>query len=214
MVHYHLKFQAVGLFDNIMKILKLSLAVGFLLSVLSPLQSLACACCAEKGTYKISTVKPDDYILGELRRLKIGTTNLYSDAGYPETIKGLNPLGETFTASCLLSAKKWKFDFKDNNNKSGRLDLPLPATYIDYRVDLQENEEAADATLYREFRFKWKTSGGTGIFQKGVTPATDYFLVLQGRGNNCTSAETFTHWRLEITGAKADYSFYGKLKTD
>ncbi len=198
--------------QKIMKILKLSLPVVFLLLVLSPIQSLACACCAEKGTYKISSVKPDAYISGELRKLQIDTTNLYTDAGYPETIKGLNPLGETFSASCLLKNNVWKFDFKDNNNKSGRLNLPLPATYVDYRVDLQDNETAADATLYREFRFKWKTSGGTGVFQKGITPATDYFLVLQGRGNNCTAAETFTHWRLEITGAKADYAFYGKLK--
>jgi hypothetical protein len=196
-----------------MKILKLFLPI-FLLAVLLPVQSLACACCAEKGTYSIKVLKPDEYILGELQKLKISTANLYSDAGYPDTIKGVNPLGDTFTASCLLKNNLWKFDFKDDKNKSGMLSLPMPASYVDYRVDLQNNEEGTEAMLYREFRFKWKVSGGTGIFQKGITPATDYFLVFQGRGNNCTSAETFTHWRLEITGAKSNYAFFGKLKTD
>jgi hypothetical protein len=196
-----------------MKILKLTLLSIFLFAVFSPIQSLACACCAEKGTYSISVQKPDDYILGELQKLKIGTTNIYSDAGYPDSVKGINPLGDTFTASCLLKNKFWKFEFSDDNNKSGMLNLPLPSTYVDYRVDLQESEEGTDAILYREFRFKWKVGSGTGIFLKGIAPATDYFLVLQGRGNNCTDAETFTHWRLEITGKKASYSFFGKLKT-
>jgi hypothetical protein len=196
-----------------MKIFKLFL-FAFLFAGLFTADSLACACCAEKGTYSISVQKPDDYILSELQKLKIGTTNLYSDAGYPDTIKGISPLGDMFTASCLLKNKMWKFDFKDNKSKSGTLNLPLPATYVDYRVDLQDSEEGTEAILYREFRFKWKVGGGTGIFQKGISPATDYFLVLQGRGNNCTSAETFTHWRLEITGKKASYSFFGKLKAE
>jgi hypothetical protein len=197
-----------------MKVLKMFLLFVIVFVLFSPITSFACACCAEKGTYSISVVKPDSYILEELQKLKISTTNLYTDTGYPDTIKGLIPLGETFTASCLLKNKMWKFDFKDDKNKSGMLNLPLPANYVDYRVDLQETEDGNDATLYREFRFKWKVGGGTGIFQKGITPATNYFLVLQGRGNNCTSAETFTHWHLEITGAKANYSFFGKLKTD
>jgi hypothetical protein len=197
-----------------MKTLKISIFLATLLLLLSPIKSFACACCAEKGTYSISVQKPDDYIIGELQKLKIGTTNLYSDAGYPDTIKGITPLGETFTASCLLKNKMWKFDFADDKNKSGRLNLPLSADYVDYRVDLQDSEEGTDAILYREFRFKGKLGGGTGIFQKGITPLTDYFLVLQGRGNNCTSAETFTHWHLEITGKKASYSFFGKLKAE
>jgi hypothetical protein len=37
--------------------------------------------------------------------------------------------------------------------------------------------------------------------------------VLQGRGNSCDTAEDFTHWRLKITGNKADYAFYGELST-
>jgi hypothetical protein len=54
---------------------------------------------------------------------------------------------------------------------------------------------------------------GTGIFKKGIVPATAYFLVFQGKGNQCMAAEQFTHWRLEVMGKKASYAFFGTLKT-
>jgi hypothetical protein len=36
-------------------------------------------------------------------------------------------------------------------------------------------------------------------------------LVLQGRGNGCDNAGDFGNWRLQVSGEKADYAFYGKL---
>ena len=45
----------------------------------------------------------------------------------------------------------------------------------------------------------------------GTAAPPRYSLVLQGRGNGCQSAEDFTHWRLKVTGRKADYAFYGEL---
>jgi hypothetical protein len=54
---------------------------------------------------------------------------------------------------------------------------------------------------------------GNGFFQSSIIKPTTYFLVLQGRGNNCDNAEDFTHWRLEITGRKADYAFFGELSS-
>lgn len=180
------------------------------LALIFPIQALACACCAERGTYYIRTSKPDNYVLGELQRLQIKTTNLYTDNGYPETIKGISPLGETFTSSFLFQNNTWKFDFVDNNNKTGKLTLPMPTTMVDYRVDTYNDGEPI---LYKELRFKFKLKSGTGIFQKGFSTANDYFLVFQGKGNMCTNAEDFSHWRLEITGAKADYAFFGELKT-
>lgn len=172
-----------------------------------------CACCAERGTYSLSVKKPDAYEIGELKRIQIQTTELYTDAGYPETIKGIKPLGETFIANCVLQNKLWKFEIIDEKNQSGILSFPLSATMVDYKVDYNENDEkASNATLYKEWRFKAKVSNTTGIFQFGIKPTTEYFLVLQGRGNNCTQAEDFTHWRLEIFGKNAGYAFFGKLK--
>lgn len=110
-----------------------------------------------------------------------------------------------------MQGKTWLFDFKDDKNKSGILNLSAPVSMVSYMVDLREKKEG-DPVLYKEWRFQYNVSQGTGIFKAGVAPATKYFLVLQGRGNMCWAAEDFTSWRLEVTGKKADFAFYGDLK--
>ena len=64
--------------------------------------------------------------------------------------------------------------------------------------------------LYKEWRFEGEVKG-TGVFKAGIIARTKYVLVFQGRGNSCDEAEDFTHWRLKITGKKADYTFHGEL---
>lgn len=191
-----------------MKILLFLAAVLILL----PQQTLAnfCACCAEKGQYTVRVKKPDDYEIGELKRLQIDDTTLFTDAGYPDTIKGISPLTENYTAGFMWQPAGWKFDFRNEKNATGGLNLIKAPTMVDFRTDLYEGE--GDPLLYKELRFKYKVLSGTGIFSKGIAPATEYLLVFQGRGNNCMNAEDFKHWRLEITGKKAMYAFFGKLK--
>jgi hypothetical protein len=178
-----------------------------------PLQNFAnyCACCAERGEYSIRTKKPSDYEIGELKRLQISETNLFTNGGYPDNIKGITPVTDIFTGNFLWQNSGWKFDFKNDKNGTGILNLMKAPTMVDFRTDTYNEGEPI---LYKELRFKSKVSGGTGIFKRGIAPATDYLLVLQGKGNNCLNAEDFTHWRLEITGKKADYAFFGKLKAE
>jgi hypothetical protein len=38
-------------------------------------------------------------------------------------------------------------------------------------------------------------------------------LVLQGRGNVCTSAERFSSWMFVVSGPKARHMLYGSLAT-
>ena len=187
--------------------------IFFAAFLLFPLQITAnyCACCAERGDYSVSTRKLSDHEISELKRLRIAETFLYTNAGYPDNIKGIIPLTENFTSNFLWQKTGWKFDFKNDKNGAGILNLTKSPTIIDFRVDTYNEGEPV---LYKELRFKHKVSGGTGIFKNGIAPATDYFLVLQGKGNNCMNAEDFTHWRLEITGKKADYAFFGKLKAE
>lgn len=194
--------------QNILLVVLVTIFLSF------PLQTFAkyCACCAEHGEYSISVKKPGDYELDELKRLQIATTNLYSDAGYPDNIMGLDPLRENYNASFILQPTAWKFDFSETSKTVGILNLPISPKMVDFRADTHENEEG-EAILYKELRFKYKVLNGTGIFRKGIAPASEYFLVFQGKGNNCMFAEQFTHWRLEITGKTANYAFYGKLKT-
>ncbi|MCY7348825.1 MAG: hypothetical protein LH614_21765 [Pyrinomonadaceae bacterium] len=182
-----------------------------LIILLLPSSAFACACCAERGYYSIRTAKPSDYQMKELQKLKFKTAELYSDAGYPDTIKGINPLGESFSVNSLLNGKNWAFNFTDNNRKTGKLDLAKPLSIVEYMVDLPNAGSEGEVKLYKEWRFKYKVQKATGIFKNGFAPADEYFLVLQGYGNVCTSAEDFTKWRLEITGKRAEFSFFGNL---
>ena len=176
---------------------------------LLPVSSFACACCADAGEYSISSRKPQTYELDELKKLKFGTPNLFT--GVEDDTKGIFPLGEKYFLTETLFKNVWKFTFKDEKGKSGILTLPMSATMVDYKADIHDNKDGGEPVLYKELRFKSNVQSGTGIFKKGISPATDYFLVLQGRGNNCTNAADFTHWRLEITGKNASYAFFGKL---
>jgi hypothetical protein len=176
-----------------------------------------CACCAEQGHYSISTRKPDQYAFDELKKLKFQSAQLYTDAGYPDTIKGINPLGEKFTVNGSLAGNMWRFAFRDDKSKSGTLNLTKPVSMVEYMIDQSpatEGEPKGEVTLYKEWRFKYIVANGDGIFRTGIAPRTEYFLVLQGYGNVCTSADQFQSWRLEVSGTKADYAFFGKVASE
>jgi len=179
-----------------------------------PSDVFACACCADAGTYSISVRKPSASEFDELKKLNFGTANLFTTPGYPDDIKGISSLGDNYSSTGSFQNNSWKFTIKDETNKSGTLNLLKPTSMVDFKADLHDGANGGNGpVLYKEWRFKYSVQSGTGIFQKGIAPATEYFLVLQGRGNNCTQAQDFTHWRLEITGKKASYAFFGQLKT-
>jgi hypothetical protein len=189
--------------------------------------TFACACCAEPGTYSISTFKPDTYYLGVLGEMEFGNKGeLYmTEAGF-DGIKGLAGIQKEFESESWIAgggefdlvgsftAKTWKFNLKTPSGKSGILTLPIPSQMLTFKVDIHDGAPNTETTLYKEFRFKGAVQGGTGIFKSSILKPTTYFLVFQGRGNGCDNATDFTHWHLEINGSKADYEFYGKMKTD
>ncbi len=143
--------------------------------------------------------------------MKFQTAELYTDAGYPETIKGISPLNTSFSVAGLLNGNAWAFDFKDDKQKAGKLDLTKPLSMVEYMVDLPDANVEGEVKLYKEWRFEYRVQNATGIFKNGFAPSSEYFLVLQGYGNVCTSAADFTKWRLEISGRKAEFSFFGNL---
>lgn len=196
-----------------MKICLLLLAAFAALTALFPSDALACACCAERGAYSISTRKPLKFELDELKKIRFGAANLYTTAAGEEVVKGIAPLGENFSLNGLLDGGAWKFDIADGAGKSGTLNLTRPVSMVAFMADIHDGDGAGEVSLYKEWRFKYQVQSGTGIFKNGIAPATEYFLVLQGRGNVCTSAADFKNWRLEITGKRADYAFFGDLKS-
>lgn len=190
------------------------LSAAMLVTLLSsPSRVRACACCSNEGDYRIRFSKPDDYVLGLMKRMRFGgTANLFlTDAGLDEDAKGLALRADKYALSGTLDGSLWKLVFSDAG-KSGTLNLPLPAKMLSFAADIHDGQTSGGGgpLLYKEWRFEGEANGA-GFFQSGVIAPTKYFLVLQGRGNNCDNAEDFKHWRLEITGKKASYAFYGEL---
>lgn len=192
----------------------LFIAFAFISGVLFfPSDVRACACCADPGFYSISTRKPKNFEFDELKRIRFLTADIFITPASDTNLKGINSSGEKFSVDGLLSGSAWKLNFKDDKSKTGVLSLSKPTTMVSFMADLHDTEDTGlGVRLYKEWRFKYRLQNATGIFNSGNAPATEYFLILQGRGNACTQAEDFTHWRLEIKGRKADYAFYGKLK--
>jgi hypothetical protein len=104
-------------------------------------------------------------------------------------------------------------NFKDKAGRTGTLSFTLPASIVQFAADIQDGQESAGGgpLLYKEWRLTGPVTG-TGVFKKGSTPQTKFRLVLQGRGNSCTSAEMFDNWKLQVFGPRASYQFYGKFK--
>lgn len=198
-----------------MKIRSSFLLILFAIVLLLPAEIFACACCAERGHYSLSYSKPDQSTLKEIQKIRFSDAELYMTAAGEEDIKGLSSIGESYKVGGMLQNNAWKLNFTDDKNKTGMLNLPMPEKMIDYKVDIHDGGDsgAGSPNLYKEWRFKFNVKNGTGIFQNGIKGNTEYFLVLQGRGNVCTSAEDFKNWRLEITGKNASYAFFGKLNT-
>lgn len=198
---------------NVRKRLLVSLTL-FVALLSFPVSVLACACCAEPGEYRISFDKPSEYDLGLLDRMRFGNTaHLYTNVGgIEENAKGIFDPSENYALTVSLEGNVWRLTFREGK-KFGTLILPLPAKMLSYRADNHEGTSNLNVTLYKEWRFEGRVNG-TGFFRAGVVGLTKYFMVFQGRGNNCNSESDFTHWRLEITGPKARYAFYGEMETE
>ncbi|HMF80186.1 MAG TPA: hypothetical protein VK562_02195 [Candidatus Acidoferrum sp.] len=148
-------------------------------------------------------------------RMRFGTTAYLFLTEAEESGKGLAHLAASYSLSGSLVGNMWKLTFR-NGDESGTLNLQLPAKMFRYAADIHDGQtiggDSRKPLLYKEGRFEGEVNG-TGVFKTGITARTKYVLVLQGRGNSCDTAEDFTHWRLKITGNKADYAFYGELST-
>jgi len=211
-----------------MKIYAFPIVVLMAVTLLFPASSFACACCAEPGAYSISTTKPNQYENELLQKMEFDKAAFLfmNEAGF-DGVKGLDDIAKSYeskswTASSdyfglmnTFSAKVWRFNFKTKDGKSGMLTLPMPVQMLNFKVDIHDGKQIGGGgpLLYKEWRFKGIVQAGNGFFLSSIVKPTTYFLVLQGRGNNCDNAEDFTHWRLEISGRKADYSFFGELSS-
>jgi hypothetical protein len=183
--------------------------------------ALACACCADRGTYSIWTSTVADYQNELLKDMKFGKKAEFyqTPADFDET-HGLGELIQEWQTGVyadpdLVDAyinNVWRFDFRSAGGKTGSLLLPRPLKMTSRRIDIPDNtSKAPDITLYKEFIFTGTVRSGTGFFKSGIVRPTTFTLLFQGRGNNCDNADDFTNWHLEVKGRRADYTFFGKM---
>ncbi len=188
------------------------LIVVALLSVLLPVRVFACACCAEPGDYYEDESDFSGHMLSEVEKIGLATATLHTDAGFPESIKGFEPLGESFSIDGFLKGQTWVFELTDAASKKSVLILWRPQRIVEFGVDQNPVEEDRSVTLYKELRIKYRVQSATGFLKDSIDAETTFNLVLQGRGNRCLNASDFSTYILQINGNKADYSFFGKLK--
>ena len=177
----------------------------------------ACACCSNGGEWSQRTNRVEDYHLSSLDLLPFAPlANTYMTEAGEDGIQGVTSIADKYNLSLSKSGRRWTLAFRDDQKRTGTLSFTIPATMVSYVVDPWGGEKTAGGagpTLYHEWRFSGPVTG-TGIFKKGMIGRPKFHLVLQGTSNMCIDAAGFHNWNLQISGPRADYSFYGSFKSD
>lgn len=194
----------------------------------NPAAALACACCAEPGTYFLSTYKPRTFEIDLLKEIRfMPKATLYmTEAGF-DIVEGLDEIrketetndhGSSFNEFDLTNrfdGKQWRFEIHSRGGKKGELRVPVPVQMTKYKVDIHDEENRPNGPLlYKEYRFNGTVRAATGILRTAGVRGTKYSLVFQGRGVGCDESYNFRNWRLAIDGPRANYAFFGKLDVE
>ena len=176
----------------------------------------ACACCTSVGERTDLVMKFESYYSDEIQRLRFSATaQLFLGEADPESVKGIATPSERYDLQAHWKNDRMLFSFRDQANHSGTLAIARPRTISIFHVDPRDDPPPPPSrgpVLYKEWRLSSPASG-TGIFAPGLSQGQTLTLVLQGRGNNCTSAADFSHWMLVMWGPKTKYRFFGDLVT-
>jgi hypothetical protein len=198
----------------------LALAIAVLGALALPGDALACACCTHPGQRYVEVEKLDSGRLEQIESLRFAReARLYVGGGGLEAIKGIRDPIERYDLKVTwdkshAGAGKIRIDFALGNpdGRSGSLSLMLPQKISIFEVDPHDSSgQGTGPVLYKE----WKLTGdvtGFGVFT-GTNDAKQLLtLILQGRGNSCTSAADFSHWTLVTQGPGGTYSLFGELE--
>ncbi len=163
----------------------------------------ACACCADEGAWYQRTEKTN---FDELERVRFATAvKTYEPPGSE------GELSSTYVLSHTRAGRRWQLRFRDERGKTGTLSFALPPSAVNYGADMHDgSDRGLGPVLYKE----WRLSGPaqvTGDFKRVMKGAARFLLIFQGKGNNCTEAQDFKNWTLQLSGAGDSYTFYGSL---
>ena len=193
-----------------------AMLVALLMVLVLSVKTYACACCSNSGTWHQGTNNVEDYHRAELDGVTFQpVANLFMTEAGEDMIKGMSSVSDKYNLSISRPGRRWTLTFKDEQGKSGTLSFTVPATMVSYGVDQHGGEEAGGTgpAIYHEWRFAGPVTG-TGIFKKGMIGRTKFHLVLQGTSNACVDSSSFHNWNLQISGPRADYAFYGSLRSN
>jgi len=169
----------------------------------------ACACCSETGE-RVEGTNPLDR--PELDRVRFAKrARLFTDASGMAGIKGIIAPTDTYELTQTRTGDRWTFTFKDTSGRIGTLTFTLPQTVDKFSVDPQEGATPGGPLLYKEWRIASNATTGGDFAPASRGGAPNVRLVLQGRGNSCTSAEQFKSYSLIVSGPSASFTIFGRL---
>lgn len=175
--------------------------------------ALACACCTNIGQRNVGISRLDSYKFGEIGKLQFANeATLFTGEAETSDTRGIETPAPRYNLTANWQDNRLTFSFRDQAGRTGTLTLPRPTTVSVFEVDprTQTAEGGSGPVLYKEWKLTGKPTG-TGIFSGGIGAGQLLSLILQGRGNSCTTAADFTHWTLAMLGPKATYMFFGDL---
>ena len=190
----------------------LAAMLAALLALPAPRAALACACCSNEGQRNVEVVALDGSKRETLEALRFAEeAKLFLGEADPDSVMGIANASASYTITAAWSGSQIVFTLKDGQGHAGTLGLRLPGKISIFEVDPRDApDQGTGPSLYKE----WKLTGqaaGSGAFSLGGSPKQMLTLIVQGRGNSCTSAGDFSHWTLVMQGPKANYSLFGNL---
>jgi hypothetical protein len=192
-------------------------ALGALCGLLATLavnaqEASACACCTNQGQRRVGVEQLDSGKRDDLSRLRFGTVaQLFAGERDPADIKGIATPSDRYELRVSQVGNRWTFEFRDKGGRSGTLLPSLPSTVSIFEVDPRDEPDRGHGpSLYKEWKLTSKAAG-TGIFAPSMGGEQRITLIMQGRGNSCTSADHFSHWTLVVSDPKGEYSLFGEL---
>ena len=179
---------------------------------LTPRGALAAACDTYEGQRTASIEKLDQPRHNELAKLRFSpNANLYVGAASPSSVQGIANASTSYAVVVTQQDDNVQFAFRDKGGRYGTLTLLKPDSIFIFEVDPRDPQRGhAPVKLYKEWRLT-ASAEGKGIFSDGISPTQQLTLIVQGRGNGCTTAADFKAWTLVMQGPTANYQFFGQL---
>jgi hypothetical protein len=177
-----------------------------------PDAGLACACCSHPGQRYVE-IEPFDAGRREtLEALRFGDkAQLFLGEADPDSVEGIANPAADYLVKAAWQGRELVFTLTDDQGHAGTLALTLPGKISVFEVDPRDAPDPGTGpVLYKEWKLTGKVAA-TGVFDAGAGPKQLLTLIVQGRGNSCTSADDFSHWTLVMQGPNANYSLFGPL---